>query len=74
MQRIFWVKNGELDKVNEWLQKGGKVKMIQPVSEIIAAYGYHASYPDTNSFGCKNEENHGYYVGDIYAYVVVEFD
>ena len=72
MQRIFWVKNGELDKVNEWLQKGGKVKMIQPVSETIAAYGYHAS----NSIASytQNEENHGYYVGDIYAYVVVEFD
>jgi len=67
MERIFWVKNGELKTINEWLQKGGRVKMIKPVSETIAAYGYSA-----NEAYCS--ENHDYYVGDIYAYVVIEFD
>jgi len=67
MERIFWVKNGELSNINDWLQKGGRVKMIKPVSETIAAYGYTAS----ESY-CSDSA--GYYVGDIYAYVVIEFD
>ena len=67
MQRVFFVKNGELSHVNDLLQKGAKIKMIQPVSETIAAYGYSANE------WC-NDEKHGSYVGDIYAYVVVEFD
>lgn len=33
MEKIFWVKNGDLDEVNSWLQKGGKVKMIVAVPE-----------------------------------------
>ena len=28
MERIFLVKGDDLSEVNEWLQKGGKVKMI----------------------------------------------
>ena len=35
MERVFWVKNGELETVNEWLQQGGRVKMIKPVSETF---------------------------------------
>ena len=67
MERIFWVKNGELKEVNEWLQKGGRVKMITPVSETISAYGY-ANGKDYFA------EDKGYYLGGIYAYVVVEFN
>ena len=67
MERVFWVKNGELETVNEWLQQGGRVKMIKPVSETISAYAYPAS--DVTS-GAES----GYYVGDIYAYIVIEFD
>ncbi len=66
MERIFWVKNGELREVNDWLQKGGRVKSIHALSETISAYGYAGG----ESFG----EDKGNYVGDIYAYVVVEFD
>ena len=65
MERIFWVKNGELSNVNEWLSKyGGRVKTITPVCENIAAYS-HAG-------GESSDYDKGYYVGDIYAYVVVE--
>ena len=67
MERIFWVKNGDLSEVNNWLQKGGRVKMIKAVSETISAYGY------ANGRDLIVSEN-GNYVGDIYAYVVVEFD
>ena len=72
MQQIFWVKNGELAEVNKWLQKGGRVTMIKTVSETISAYGYHAI--NSNLSYNDNEEKHGYHVGDIHAYVVVEFD
>lgn len=68
MERIFWVKNGDLGEVNNWLQKGGRVKMIKAVSEAISAYGYHSG----GDWYCR--EASGNYVGDIYAYVVVEFD
>lgn len=66
MERVFWVKNGELAEVNNLLQKGGKIKSIHPVSETIAAYGYAGGQTDYS--------NNDYYVGDIYAYIVVEFD
>ena len=59
-------KNGELSEVNEWLQKGGRVKSIHAVAETISAYGYAS--------GDIYSENNGNYVGDIYAYIVVEFD
>jgi len=56
MERIFFVKNGELKEVNNWLQKGGRVKHIHAVPENVS---------------CGTG---GYNEGDIYAYVVVEFD
>ena len=65
MERVFFVKNGELSAVNNLLQKGARIKSITPVAEPIAAYGYAAGMP---------AENNGYYVADIYAYIVVEFD
>lgn len=65
MERIFWVKNGDLSEVNAWLQKGGKVKMIQAVPEAISSYGY------AGGEACMFDK--GKYLGDIYAYVVVEF-
>ena len=75
MERVFWVKNGDLEEVNHWLQKGGKIKMIQAVSETIAAYGYRGYDGDKESISSRwsNSETHGNYVGDIYAYVVIEF-
>ena len=66
MEQIFWVRNGELGEVNKWLQKGGRVKMIQAVGEPIAAYGCGGGRVDWN--------DHGSEVSDIYAYIVVEFD
>lgn len=66
MERIFWVKNGDLEEVNDWLQKGGRVKAIHAVSETISAYGYAG--------GDTYVDEKGNYVGDIYAYVVVEFN
>lgn len=68
MERIFWVRNGELEEVNRWLQKGGRVKSIHPLCERITSYAH------SGSGGYYNEPEHGYYTGNVYAYVIVEFD
>ena len=58
MEKIFWVKNKNLDEVNSCLQKGGRVKMIVAVPESVSEGGESS---------CTAE-------GNIFAYVVVEFD
>ena len=35
MEKVFFVKNGNLHEVNEALARGGKVKMIQTVAESV---------------------------------------
>ena len=35
MERIFCVKNNNLSEVNNWLQKGGRVKSIQLISNQL---------------------------------------
>lgn len=42
-----------------------KIKSIHAVSESISSYGYASD--------CYCDEK-GSYVGDIYAYIVIEFD
>ena len=59
MERIFFVENGKLSEVNQWLQKGGRVKYIQALAETI--HNGANTYASTNT-------------GYIYAYIVVEFD
>ena len=66
MEQIFWVKNGELAEVNKWLQKGGRVKQIHVVPENFATYAYAG--------GDSSWHDHGKVQGDIFAYIVVEFD
>lgn len=66
MERIFFVERDDLCEVNNLLQKGGRVKSVTPVAENITCWGH-------------TERNHSYsseekFVGEIYAYVVVEFD
>lgn len=60
MQRIFLVKNNELSEINNWLQKGGKIIHIQVVSQCVSSTGNDGYSTETR--------------GDIYAYVIVEFD
>ena len=59
MEQIFFVRNGDLSEVNKWLQKGGRVKFIQAIAESFHNGGDTTPYP-------RN--------GDVYAYIVVEFD
>ncbi len=74
MEKIFWVQNGDLDEVNQWLRKGAKVKIIKAVSEVISAYGYHAYGDYKNECYYNNSAGCGEYRGDIYAYIVLEID
>ena len=66
MEQIFWVVNRDLSEVNKWLQKGGRVKMIQAVTESVSSYGYAGGQSYSNEYGNI--------AGNIFAYVVVEFD
>lgn len=59
MEQVFFVKNGDLSEVNKWLQKGGRVKFIQAIGESIHNGANTYPYPGT---------------GEVYAYIVVEFD
>lgn len=67
MEKVFVVKNGDFREVNQQLQKGGKIKMITAVPQVVSAYGYSA---------CEmmSLESHDKYTGDIYAYVVLELE
>ncbi len=37
MEKIFYVRNGDLSEVNNELKKGGKIKMIQAVSGVVCS-------------------------------------
>lgn len=56
MEKVFFVRYGDLEKVNEALAKGGKIKMISAVGEQVAA----ASDARLTAYG------------KICAYIVVE--
>lgn len=66
MEHVFLVEGDCLREVNQYLQKGGRVKMIQPVAEPISSYGYAG--------GETSDSTDGWNTGRIYAYVVIEFD
>ncbi|MBR2464661.1 MAG: hypothetical protein IKB41_04420 [Clostridia bacterium] len=38
MEKIFWVKEGQLDEINVYLQKGGRVKTIVAVPDAEEIY------------------------------------
>lgn len=63
MEQIFFVKNGNLERINEFLKQGWHVKSIHAVSESVSAYGYSSDFV---------AEAKGSYVGDIFAYIVLE--
>ena len=60
MEQIFFVRNDDLSEVNKWLQKGGRVKFIQALAETV--------HNGANTYPMSDAK------GDIYAYIVVEFD
>ena len=66
MEKIYFIKNGDLEFINNELLRGATVKMIQPCAEGIAAFGYSSHEI------CCNEKS-DYYLGDIYTYIVLEY-
>lgn len=72
MEKVFLIKNGDLGEINKLLENGARVKMIQPVSEPISAYGYPSS--NNKLTHNENKDNHGNYVGNFFAYIVIEMD
>lgn len=56
MEKIMFVKNGNLDEVNNLLAKGWKVKFIQRLIKPMEIY-------EADAGDCKK---------DIYSYVVIE--
>ena len=66
MQQVFFVVNGDLEEVNEYLAQGGRVKQIVPVAEPMAAFGYAGGQNDFQA--------HEIVRGDVCCYIVVEAD
>lgn len=61
MEKIFFVKNGDLTTINNFLQKDWKVKIIQAIGEPLHNGG------ETTVLSSER-------IGDIYAYIVLEHD
>lgn len=66
MEKIFFVRNGKLDKVNEYLEKGARVKSINSSAGCVSTWAYCG--------GDTHIHDTGESYGDIYAYIVLEFD
>ena len=64
MERIFFVRNGDLQEVNMLLQKGATVKSIHPIAQNVSSYGYGGGgYPS----------GEGSFTADVCSYIVLEF-
>ncbi len=65
MEKVFFVKNGELSAVNAELHKGGKIKYICPVAKSVSMAGAGGGEASSTSFDDV--------VGDVFAYIVIEY-
>lgn len=61
MEKLFFVVNNDLEEVNKELASGGKIKFICPVNESVSNAGAGGS--------CIIYD----IVGDVFAYVVIEY-
>lgn len=61
MEKVFFVRNDELEIVNEELKTGGKIKFICPVNEPVSNAGGGETYTTYDI------------IGDVFAYVVIEY-
>ena len=73
-ERIFFVRNGNLNHINDILKKGGSIKMIHAVPEVVSTsydgkpinrLGYFGNEP-------QDSENEVTLMGDVCAYIVVK--
>lgn len=69
MEQLFLIKNGDLNEVNYVLKQGGKIKTIVACAESTSTWAVkHDGVSGLSSTG-----EHGELIGNIYAYVVIEF-
>ena len=61
MEKVFFVRNDELEIVNQDLKAGGKIKFICPVNEPVSNAGRGRAYATYDI------------IGDVFAYVVIEY-
>lgn len=61
MEKVFFVRNDELEIVNEELKAGGKIKFICPVNEPVSNAGGGRAYATYDI------------IGNVFAYVVIEY-
>ena len=61
MEKLFFVVNNDLEEVNKELASGGKIKFICPVNESVSNAGASNCYTACDI------------VGDVFAYVVIEY-
>ena len=73
MERVFFVRNGNLNQINDILKKGGSIKMIHAVPEVVStAYdGKSRNYSGLGVTPVDNEDEANL-IGDVYAYIVVK--
>ena len=68
MEKVFFVKNGDLEAVNKELASGGKIKAICPVAESVSnTKGATSSNTRSSLTGTIKV------IGSVYAYVVIEY-
>ena len=76
MERIYFVRNNDLRKVNNILQNGGSIKMIHAVPQVLSSSPskISTSSPAYSSWNRQDDSEDGAEVfeGDVYAYIVVK--
>jgi len=66
VEKVYFVKNGDLSDVNRALSSGGKIKSISTIQEpFIAFSGGEREY---------SSDSNGVYNGNVCAYIVIEYD
>lgn len=73
--KIFFVENGDLTEVNKELLNGyARVKSITPVADNISINSNFINSKFDEFSGVVNKEDNGIASGNVYAYVVLEYN
>ncbi len=73
MERIFFVKNGNLNAINDILKKGGAIKMIHAVPQVLNSSPSQISTVSSAYYHRdESEDGANVFEGDVYAYIVVK--
>lgn len=77
MERIFFTRNGNLNEINNILKRGGSIKMIHAVPNVVSSSPSRISTVSPTSMSLhyshdEPEDSAEVYEGDVYAYIVVK--